>query len=222
MNRWGFVMVALVACSGPEGPTGPAGPAGPEGPPGANGLNGEAGLSPDAGSSGDSGASGVGETDGTRLKARYTTTMTTGVDGSKQVTKYFAGWWDSQRKEACSPALAGDGKTRCLPGASPTGLYFVDAQCANPVVDVSSAPSCGAASYVPKYASQATVVAGCSQNDLMLVGSKLSPTNWYIKSGNNCSLIGTAPSTLDFYAVTGPVIDPTSFVEMTQTTTTTP
>ena len=83
------------------------------------------------------------ETNGSRLVARYTTTTSTGADGSVQVTKSFAAWFDTQRNEYCFVQRAADGQQRCLPNESGTtgatavtygGVYFADSGCTKPIV----------------------------------------------------------------------------------------
>lgn len=70
-----------------------------------------------------------GFADGTRIKARWTTVVF--ADGAKGRT--FGGWWDSERKEECTPSTlssATSGAGWCLPAgyAAETPL-FEDAAC---------------------------------------------------------------------------------------------
>ena len=164
------------------------------------------------------------ETSGARIKARYTITTTVGTDGAQQTTKYFAGWFDSQRNEPCSPAAAADGKSRCVPSAMAASTYFADAACTQAIILVpNTPPTCSAPVYpTPKYVSDAVIVAGCSGSRLRpLSGTKVTPTNWYYKSGVTCGLIGAAPTGFDFYdGNPGAEVPASAFVEFSTTTTT--
>lgn len=71
-----------------------------------------------------------GFADGSRIKARWTTVVF--ADGAKGRT--FAGWWDSERKEECTPStmsakLSGPGW--CIPAGYTSGEtpLFEDAAC---------------------------------------------------------------------------------------------
>lgn len=192
--------LSLCACVGPEGPPGP---------PGTNGGDGSSTTTqtPDLFES------------GTRIKARTTVTEYSTVDGATRTQTSFVGWFDSMRNEPCSPTLASDGKTRCLPAAAaPLTGYFVDAACTVPGAPLSTCLGADA----PKYIAipQPTT---CPPSSL---GAKVIPvgtptTTYYFKSGANC----TGPTTtadLAWYPPAGAEIPPTEFVEMTVTTTTMP
>jgi hypothetical protein len=77
------------------------------------------------------------ETSGSRLVARYTTTTQVGADGAQQVTKTFAGWFDTQRNEYCYPTLASDDQQRweLHHGDSPGELRRVHGDDADAVSD---------------------------------------------------------------------------------------
>ncbi len=200
---------------GAKGDLGAAGPAGPQGPPGPPGPPGPAGPA-------GTGSSPNVETSGSRLKARYTTTTITGSDGSKQTTRNFAGWFDSQRNEPCSVGVAADGKRRCLPSAISMGGFFADAACTTPLAQTFRAvtnPACGGASAnAPKYASKASFDPnGCAVTQLMTLGAKHGG-QVYQGSPAFCSPANTG-DLYDFYLV-GAEVPASSFVEVTMTTTT--
>lgn len=153
---------------------------------------------------------------GQRIKALATKTVTTTPDGAKRSVTSFAGWFDSTRNEPCSPTLAADGKTRCLPAAAavqnPASL-FADSLCSIPVtLSIGCTPP-------PKYiAVQAST--SCPQTlgpKMFAVGQVVS--TYYSLGGTTCN----GPNTLTgymFYPTSGVEIAPSSFVEMTVTTTT--
>lgn len=113
---------------------------------------------------------------GTRLKVRRYVSP----DGASQPI----GWFDSERNESCSFAVASDGQSRCLPipGAHyDVGLYYTDAGCSMPAV-VQSTAACTAA---PAYAY--TLSADCSTRyRIFEVGSKVTSGDYYTKSGETC------------------------------------
>ena len=160
------------------------------------------------------------DTDGSRLKRMSTTTTTTGADGSSHIASYFAGWFDSQRNEFCSPTLASDGTTRCLPSVYPTyGSYYSDAACTLPMVYVSTG-TCGFTP--PKYIAIAVAQQTCGS---MPVGPRVyaggsATSTYYQKSGTSCTGPSTS-ATYTFYPVSGSEIPPSTFVQMTVTATTT-
>lgn len=175
----------------------------------------------DAGTSPPTGESGEDEpsewTSGSRIKARVTVTSTKTADGAMRSEKYFGGWYDAMRDEVCSPSIAADGKTRCLPQASRTSTnYFADAACTVPAVMVYD---CSAAA--PKYlAVYAEAGATCTTNtagpQLFTVGAKQSI---YYSKGTACNGPTNAGATIAIYPVATPV-PASSFAEMTVTTTT--
>lgn len=74
-----------------------------------------------------------GFADGSRIKARWTTVVF--ADGAKGRT--FAGWWDSERKEECTPttlSVETTGAGWCLPSTIvPLIAIFGDATCSTPI-----------------------------------------------------------------------------------------
>ncbi len=238
-SRVGALVVSvgvLAACgqAGPPGPAGsegtpgPAGSAGAPGTSGANGANGEGGANGangEGGANGDGGGGGggtVGETAGTRVHPRYTTTTTVGLDGTKQVTKYFAGWFDTSRNETCSVTLAVDGKTRCVPAAAPIfASCWSDAACTKPVATVYSAGS-SCPPPAPKYVSGPPILNGCgSATRIFSAGAKLALTNWYLGPGGGGACTSSAvPVYYDVYDASGAEIPVASFQEFTVTTVT--
>lgn len=222
----------FVAC-GQDGAQGVAGPPGAAGQPGENGAIGQGGASGEGGANGSNGEGGANEggtstapvdpTSGSRIKTRFTTTTTVGTDGATQTTKYFAGWFDSQRNEPCSVAPASDGKNRCLPAGTAAfggGAYMADAACTKPIVAVVPyTATCGTPPFtVPKYVTAPVTVSGCSGTKLSAVGAKLALATWYVKSGVNCLSAGAPPAAYDIYDASGAEIPATDFVEFTVTT----
>jgi hypothetical protein len=174
---------------------------------------------------------------GSRLVARYTTTTQVGADGAQQVTKAFAGWFDTQRNEYCYPTLAGDGQQRCLPsdtggpgvGSASTGGGFAlysDAACTKPIIAVqldpgcSSSPTCGGCNPpAPKYFR--TENSACSASPgthLFPVGAQLSPSVVYFGQGASCFQQSPTADTLFYDGTSTTEIPPTSFVAFTVTT----
>lgn len=138
---------------------------------------------------------------GSRLKPKFRL----GDDGAKE---YLGGvWWDSDRNEDCSFAVAADGKTRCLPKGSDF-RYFADAQCATPMVLTQG--TCSA----PKYGIS-NVEAACGLDapatKVFAIGGATNPPMIYGKSGSSCFAIG--PTTPDWtYYTVGAEIPASSFV----------
>lgn len=151
---------------------------------------------------------------GTRIKARTTTITMATTDGAQYSFAYFAGWLDSQRNEACTPSLASDGVTRCLPSAGAMGA-FADAACSIPAAYYIE--SCGSAP--PAYVSVPPIATCPPAAGPKLFASGPPTTNYYSKSGTTCS----GPNTIagwTWYPTSGPEIDPKLFVAITTTTVT--
>lgn len=205
--RVAFAMALGVFACGPEGghqvdpDAGPGSGSDDGGVPGANGED-----------------QPIQFTSGTRIKARTTTTMITTADGASYKSTTFAGWYDAERNEACSPQLAADGKTRCIPAASPTFGYYADAACTMPVTFASTpTPVCGASGTL-KYISVAPPPA-CPTTvgpRIYLAGS--IGNTYYIKSTSNGTCSG--PNMLEGYtfAALGTEVPAAEFVEMTTAT----
>jgi len=176
----GLSLVTLQGCGEP-GRVGPEGPPGVNGDPGPIGSDGVGGADGDAGTGGPS--SQPSETGGSRIKARYTTTTYASSDGAKQVSKYFAGWFDAQRNEPCSVAVGADGTNRCLP-ASGASYYYLDAGCNQlALMWTNSVPACGApAGIPPKYATETVVANGCYSAHIRVVGPKLTTGTYYMRA----------------------------------------
>jgi hypothetical protein len=150
--------------------------------------------------SGGNSSTPAGWESGTRLKARYYA----GADGSVN----YAGFRDSMLSVDCSPLLAEDGKTRCLPVVV-TGFFggfYEDSNCMQPVAYVSQL-GCAPSPYVnkldastcpPRYQSYKLGAAYAGQ--------------LYSGSPGSCTTI--ASPNYDFYSAT---LEPaTAFVEMTE------
>ncbi len=115
----------LIGCGGDDvlvpGPRGAAGKAGAVGAAGKDGAPGAPGPA------GKDGAAGKDTTvSGTRIRARYLVSE----DGARMQI----GWQDTKLGEPCAWGVAGDGKTRCLPGTSsgsetPAVFAFASADC---------------------------------------------------------------------------------------------
>jgi hypothetical protein len=140
---------------------------------------------------------------GSRRKVKYYA----GDDGSKA----FAGFYDSQRKEDCSFALAGDGKTRCLP--SPTATlsgYYADAHCTQPLLAINS--NCATPTYA--WTMDSTACAATAGHHVLAVGSPFAGSSVYILGGTACS--GPAPTGAGYlYFFAGDEVDPSAFVAAT-------
>ena len=142
---------------------------------------------------------------GSRLKARFHR----GEDGSKE---YLPGqWFDSQRNENCTFAIAGDGATRCLP-AGVEFRYYADAACATPMVILESACA------MPAYATK-VVGAACGLDPsgvhVYALGAALNPMMMYAKSGTQCIGLGQSTATGYQYITVGAEIPATTFVTAT-------
>ena len=151
---------------------------------------------------------------GARIKARSATYTYTGADGAKQTIKSFGGWFDSNRNEACGVALATDGQNRCLPSGANTSPYpfLADAACTKQFVRVV------AGALPPKYVTSTATIAAGTAYRYSLPGAKITVTSVYVKSGDQCLLLGASPADSDFYDTNGPEIAPTNFVSFTVTT----
>lgn len=151
---------------------------------------------------------------GSRIKAKVTKTSISTADGAKYESSAFGGWYDAQRQEDCSPGLAGDGKTRCLPTASTMFAgYYADAACTVPGLLI-SVPSCLTVKYV------AAPVSGCSAT--ATTGPRIyrpgtMQATYYSKSGTTCTAQSSATLGL---VPQGAEVPPTDFAEMTSTVTT--
>lgn len=90
-------------------------------------------TSPDAGAEPDAGHARMFES-GSRLRARL-------VEANDEAAQ-FIGFHDSDLEVDCSPALAYDGELRCLPESGRGQVFFLDAQCTQPVYRASGSTSC--------------------------------------------------------------------------------
>ncbi|MDB4940711.1 MAG: hypothetical protein JWP97_245 [Labilithrix sp.] len=239
----------LVACGqdgtqGPSGVTGAFGPAGGPGSPGAAGAPGQDGESGAAGQSGTPGVAGVpGPTgpagpagaaapstapvSGARIKAQMTTTTTTSPDGASHSSSSFGGWYDAQRGEVCSPGHAADGKTRCLPAATPSSSMstaYIDAACTQTVLltAIGGAGCDGAPdAMLPKYLSTAASSSdACAGFRISSLGPRLAVPTLYFPVGGQCFSMPTSPNDAVF-AAGGAEIPASEFAELTTTVTTT-
>ena len=141
---------------------------------------------------------------GSRLKPKYRV----GEDGAKE---YLAGlWFDSQRNEDCSFAIAGDGKTRCLPQGTEF-RYYADASCETPMVLLQNACS------PPKYA-VSSIEAACgldpSAMRVYAVDQPTTPAMIYGKQGASCFAIGPSASDYQYFTV-GAEVPASAFVAAT-------
>lgn len=182
------------------------GPAGPPGPPGGNGSDGASGSPAEDFESGQ------------RIKARATTTVTTTADGAMRTVRSFVGWFDSMRNELCSPMLASDGKTRCIPttvALVDTNANFADAACTIPV----AVAIAGCGTPAPRYVAVHPAVTCPQTVGARIFAAGLPVTSYYSKSGANCFGPSSIPS-FTFYPTSGAEIPASSFVEMDITATT--
>jgi len=205
--------VVFVACVGPAGKDGVPGPEGPAGSAGSNGMNGSNGGS---GSNATSTQSPETWTSGTRIVARATTTTTTTADGLQHSQTFFGGYFDTTRNEACSPGLASDGATRCLPFALTALGIYGDSACTIPVAEYS--PSCG--SVAPAYVAVLPATATCPPTTGASIYAAGTPyTSYYAKVGAACDGPTTIGSIV-WIPPSGAEISPQSFAAMNVTTTT--
>jgi hypothetical protein len=174
------------------------------------------------------------DTSGTRLTARYTSTTVVGADGVQRVTKFFAGWFDSQRNEYCYATLASDGQQRCIPsdtggpgvaavsGGPGQHSYYSDAACTKPIIEVvldsacPSMPSCSACNPpAPKYFRGSG--SACVGAKLYPVGAQITGTTIY-QSTPACVSTAAPANTLLYDGSSTTEIPPASFVALTVTT----
>lgn len=145
--------------------------------------------------------------DGTRIVQRYQILTTS--DG--YAAKTPAGMFDKKLNTPCSPRLADDGVTRCLPlsTAQDTG-YFSDSSCLQPLVSV---PKCDP---VPEAALWPFKQAmGCfpAQYGVYATGPKITVL-FELGSGASCiPLSYPVPKNYDFY-LRGNKVDTLSFAEI--------
>lgn len=142
---------------------------------------------------------------GSRLKAQWLV----GEDGSK----FFAGTYDSKRKEDCVFLPMTDGKRRCAPLSSSVRLYdaalvvpeYIDPSCASRVV--SFVPSTCKAD--PLYA-HVIADASCPTYDFVTLVLVPTPPTVYHKIGNTC--VSAPTTTKTNYYLADAHIAPSEFV----------
>jgi len=226
-----FVIVGLasvVGCvdarSGKE--DGGSSGSGSGGSPSMGGSDGSAAGPSSGGSSAGSGALDPATyVSGTRIKIRKTVKTTRTADGSRVSETSFAGWLDTARNEFCEPAVASDGKLRCLPITAPVGVtnsafvgYFADATCTTPVVLSRITDDYCLIARQPNYVAFTDRPAGSCAGappswKLYRSGAEVFPV--YSKSGTSCVSVQGYRG----YPVVGLEISPNSFAEMTVETT---
>lgn len=168
--------------TGPEGEQGPAGAAGPTG----TGTQGPAGVTGPTGPQGPAGTAGDSTvTSGTRLKLYYY------QSGDGMQAPIPGAFYDSTLGIECSPQIAADGVTRCLP-VTPIGTEYC------------SAPYCEFEEAGAFYSDPA-----CSQ-----------PLNTNVGSGpvyKNCSASWATPPSQDYFTFASPPTNYCSAVSATPT-----
>lgn len=119
--------------------------------------------------------------------------------------------YDTQLGAYCNFGIAADGKLRCIPSGAPTGVFFSDDKCQNPVGEDSDA--CRPAKYV--------VVPGApacnAQPHVHALGAALDPktTPFYQSVGpGSCQQVMNLEGRRTMYAP-GAEVDPTTFAEGT-------
>jgi hypothetical protein len=199
MARWLVVLVLVAAgcgeSGGPEG-QGERGPQGPQGEPGQPGPQGKPGP---AGAAGD-----AGYTSGERIRVRFWVTG----DGAR----IFRSLYDSEVHTDCSPLVAADGKTRCLPPIQSIAFgHFADSECTQPLAAVSSA-NC-ATPTLPAYAHEATACGALARYVVRRVTAKHTD-DVYFRDASGCNLLPNPRANGSIFLALGPALDPTSFVEV--------
>jgi hypothetical protein len=139
---------------------------------------------------------------GSRLRAR----VYEGTDGSKQ----FVGWYDNQRKENCSIAVAADGKLRCLPEAAYNGVLFTDAQCTVPLGQ-QSPKGCTAPKYIDVPAAQ--TCGGTYPRRRFPAGTTTFVGQAYALLNGMCQATTIYPQSIDYFPANGPEIPAGSFAD---------
>jgi len=210
--------LVLVSCAGPAGNPGEPGLDGTEGPPGKAGAEGKTGAPGATGQNGTTpdGGPGIMNRDGSRLKIRTTTTITSSPDGLSHGAYSFGGWFDSQRNEACSPLKMSDGKTHCSPAAGALGTYYSDAACTNRII-VTSKQMAGCTVPPTLYVTEpvADTCGGTAHQRLWTVGGATTTGSWYSKpTGGLCGSLGAFPATLQANFI-GLEVAPAALAEMT-------
>jgi hypothetical protein len=172
---------------------------------GASGQSGAGGGTSGAGGNVDGAAVDVDATpgalpdfaDGTRLKARSYV-----AEGGATL---FREWWDTERKEVCSFALAEDGKVRCLPPHIEAS-YFSDDKCEAPMQPL---PPCfGTAPYLTVSPN------ACKVGSFHKVTGTVTPTAEFVRGGSQCAKLPPPPGVpLPMYWQAGAAELPTAFVE---------
>lgn len=194
-----FLALLLIACD-------PTPPITPEAPPdgGMGGASSSSSVASSVASSGSQGAgtggSGQGgglscdpceDSDGTRIVHRRHVTTT--LDGYKHVVE--AGMFDTLRNEACTPMVAADGVSRCLPTSQSPVLYYADATCSTPIFLV----AVGGCLKAPVYVGEAVTLPGqCATGTrvLKLAGEHVGDV--YMLSGSACTKF-PKPSSANLY-----------------------
>lgn len=172
----------------------------------ASGSGGDAGAGGSTSSSSSGGAGGaadvgLGHESGTRLKVRYYEAD----DGARQPI----GWFDNERREACSFMLAAGGTIRCLPADSiGTSGYFADVGCSVPAITVANA-----CSSPPAYGFTYELGA-CGKSVVHVHPVESEAFQLYTGTPGNCTSIGDPP-TLKAYQL-GAEMNPGDFVAATE------
>lgn|SRR5574337_1268750 len=143
---------------------------------------------------------------GSRLRVR----VWKGDDGTLQP----AGFFDTTRNEDCSPSLADDGKTRCLPTSAYVNrsanqfFYFADASCSTYLVEL-AASDCITPAYLELQSSACGV--GPSYQPLSAIAT---PATVYSLNGAGNCVAQTAPTAKQWLQA-GAKEPATNFVAMT-------
>lgn len=163
----------------------------------------------DGGSEAGAQSTGPSARSGSRIEVRVP--VQDGADGSRTVGSPQL--FDKARNEACSPGIAADGKTRCLPTivAYLAGGYFANTGCSEKLHASPPSP-CGAAA-MPQYLHE-PIASGCYAGALrvMVVGAEHEGAI-YTGTPANC-VAATRPAGYKFY-LPGSEVPASSFVEFT-------
>jgi hypothetical protein len=147
-------------------------------------------------------------TPGTRIRQKRATFTSRGEDGATS-TRVADLYFDAERNETCQPLKARDGKTRCLPSYTTSGVHaYADPECTKPVL-VAYGKACAPLQWLDS--PYALVANGCTEYEVVEIGPARGSVA-YNKDGDRCAPIAeSAWMTVHEIKTIHP---PSAFVEM--------
>ena len=129
-------------------------------------------------------------------------------------TKVYAGLFDTQRNEACTPTVWTDGNSYCTPATSP--VVYTDASCMQPLGKVLHFAGCTA--ITPAYF-LANDIVGCTTvpSHLYQAGAQTAAVPYYLRDAFSGACVGptTSSANFDYYTI-GAEVAPTGLAQLTK------